>query len=96
LLTLVNISPAQVVKLGGRHRTLKLRSFDYLAEECVSVEQHRVIEEDVVDADHFFFAQRDIGRVRVALVHSETDTEVRVVIEIGAGRDDPIDKAGFD
>jgi hypothetical protein len=34
--------------------------------------------------------------LRVALVHREADAEVRVVIEIGAGRDDPVNKAGFD
>ena len=29
-------------------------------------------------------------------MHREADAEVRVVIEIGAGRDDPVDKACFD
>ena len=84
------------MKLGGRHRFLKLFPGNYLAEESIGIQQHGVVEEDVVDAHHFLFAQHNVGNVGPALAHYQADTKVRVVIEIGAGRDYPIHKAGFD
>src|SRR5215203_961742 len=40
LFALVNVTSTKIVKLSGRHRTLKLRRFDYLAKERVCIEQH--------------------------------------------------------
>jgi hypothetical protein len=57
------------VKLCSGHWPLKLLSLDDLAEEGVCVQEHRIVEEDVVDANYFFFAQNDVRRLRVSLVH---------------------------
>src|SRR2546425_1673423 len=94
--SLKHITSGQVMKLGRRHCFLKLFPRNDLSEEGVSVQQHRVIKEDVIDANYFFFAQNNVGSCGIALVHLEPDTEVSVVIEIGAGRNNPVDKAGFD
>src|SRR5215217_2576098 len=92
----MNITTTQVVKLRRGHRPLKLWAFDYLAEECVRIEQHRIIEKDVVDADDFFLAQHDVGGLRISLVHSEPDSEMRVVVKISARGNNPVDEAGLD
>jgi hypothetical protein len=53
----------------------------------------RVVEEDVVDAHDLFAAQHDVGDLRVALMQREPDAEVRVVVEVRARRDDPVNEA---
>ena len=92
-LALAHVLAAEVVKLGRGHRALELFALDEAAEEGVRVKQHRVVEEDVVDAHDLFVAQRDVRDGRVALMEREADAEVRVVIEVRAGRDDPVDEA---
>ncbi len=67
-----------------------------VAEERVGREQHVVVEEDVVDADDAFVAQHDVRLLRIPAVHREPEAEVRVVIEIRAGRDDPVDEPALD
>ena len=84
------------MKLRCRHRLLKLVRFDHLAEKLICVQQHRVIKENVVDAHDFFFAQDDVRRLRVAFMHRQTNSEMRIVIKVGAGRNNPVDKACFD
>src|SRR5262249_1326457 len=65
------------------------------AKKRVSVEQNRIIKEDVVNSDDFFVPQNNIGGLRVALVHRQAESEVCVVIKIRARRNDPIDEAGL-
>jgi hypothetical protein len=84
------------VKLRGRHLALELRGVDDLAEEAVGRKQHLVVEEDVVDADHALLAQHDVARLCVAAVHGEPEPVVRIVVEVGAGRDDPVDEPRLD
>jgi hypothetical protein len=67
-----------------------------LPEKRVGREEHVVVEEDVIDANDALFAQDDVRFLRVAPVHREAETEMRVVIEIRAGRDDPIDEPALD
>ena len=43
-----------------------------------------------------FGAQDAIVDVVAPLVERQSETEVSVVVEIGAGRHDPIDEPGFD
>ncbi len=95
VLTTAQVLAAQEVELGRTHRALELRSRDDLAEERVGVEQHVVVEEDVVDADDALFAQfHVVGLVR-ALVHGQPEAEVRIVVEIGTRGHDPVHEAGF-
>ena len=65
----------------------------HLADELVGREQDAVVEEDVVDPDHALVAQLDVVRGRRAAVHREPEREMGVVIQVGAGRDDPVDEA---
>ncbi len=90
--TLADIAPEQVMVLRGAHRPLELRSRRYLPDERVGGEQHAVIEEDVVDADHALVAQLDVIGGRAAPVHGKPERKVGVVVEIGTGRDDPVDE----
>ena len=81
------------MKLGRGHRALKLWSFDNPAKESVGVKQHRIVKKDVIDADHLFVTQHDVGSLRVSFVHRQTDPKMRVVIKVGARRNNPIDEA---
>ena len=67
-----------------------------LAKESVGREQHAVVEKDVVDPDHAGLVQRDVVGLGRSLEHLQAQAEVRVVIEVGAGRHRPVDEAVFD
>ena len=69
---------------------------DQLAIERVGIEQGLVVEDDVVDPDHVVLTEREIIQVGTALMQRKIERVVRVVIEVGAGRDDPVDEAGLD
>src|ERR1051325_8027202 len=56
-LALVHIAPAEVMELRRGHGLLKLFGLDDLAKESIRVEQHGVIEENIVDANDLFVAQ---------------------------------------
>ena len=84
------------MKFSRGHWLLKLGRFDHPAEKLVRVEEHRIIEEDVIDTHDLFIAQHDIRSLRVAFVHRQTDAKVRVVIKVCAGGDYPVDEAGLD
>ena len=75
---------------------LELGARDHLAEEGVGVEQHLVVEEHVVDAHDALLAQLDVVGLEGAAVHREPEAEVGVVVEVRAGRHDPVDEAGLD
>ena len=66
------------------------------AEKRIGVEQHGIIKENIVDADDLFFTQNSVVEFSVALVKREPDAEMRVVIKIRAGRDDPVNKSSLD
>ena len=84
------------MKLRCRHWLLKLVRLDHATEKLIRVQQHRVIKENVVDAHDFCFPQDDVRRLRVALVHRQANAEMRIVIEVRAGRNNPVDKACLD
>jgi hypothetical protein len=67
------------VELGAAHRRWNSGADD-LAEERVGVEQHVVVEEDVVDAHDALLAQHDVVGSCGAAVHREPEPEVRVVV----------------
>ena len=75
---------------------LELRALDDLPEERVRAEQDVVVEEDVVDADDAVLAQDGVACCRITAVHREAEAEVRVVVEVRAGGDDPVDEARLD
>ena len=85
-----HVPAAQPVELRSAHRALEFRGGDHFAEERVGVEQHRVVEEDVVDAHHALLAQLDVVGLVRALVHREPQGEVGVVVEVRSGRHDPV------
>ena len=76
-----------------RAKTLVL---DQLAVERVGIEQGLVIEDDVVDADDVVLPQGVVVEVGPALVERQVEREVGVVVEVGAGGDDPVHEPGLD
>ena len=82
--------------LRGAHRPLEFVACRHLAHEAVRGQQHIVVEENVVDPDDALLAQHDVIGERGAAVHRHAEAKVRVVIEIGARGDDPIDEARLD
>ena len=85
-----------MVKLRTRHGPLELGRANDLPEERVGGQQHVVVEENVVDAHHALFAQHDVGFRRIPAMHGEPEAEVRVVIEVRACRDDPVNESRLD
>src|SRR5947199_10386255 len=81
------------MKFSRGHSLLKLGRFDHTTEKLVSIEEHRIIEEDVIDTHDLFIAQHDIRSLGVAFVHGKTDAEMCVVIKVCAGGDYPVDEA---
>src|SRR5262249_46209118 len=80
----------------GAERLLELGPAAQLPEELVGVEQVLVVEDDVVDADDLVLAQLQIGQTRAGLEQVHAQGVVRVVVEVRAGRDDPVDEPGLD
>ena len=70
--------------------------FDQSAKKGVGIEQHVVIEEDVIDPHDLCRTQYTVVQFGIALMHRQTDAEVSVVVQIRAGRNDPINEAGLD
>ena len=73
---------------------LEFRRADDFAEELIGLQQDVVLKKDVVNADDAFFAQDAVVEIGQPAPHLEADAEMRIVIEIGAGRNDPIDEPG--
>src|SRR6478672_11541187 len=92
----MDITPRQIVKLGGRHCFLKLFRGDHLAKERIGIKQYGVVEEDIVDTNYLLLAQDYVGDLRIAFAHHQADAKVRIVIEIRAGRNYPVYETGFD
>ncbi len=95
-LALAHVLAAEIVELGARHGALKLRTLNDRPKKGVRREQHVVVEKDVVDPDDAFVTQHDVGLLRIPAVHREAEAEVRVVIEIRARGDDPVDVPALD
>src|SRR5687768_14419771 len=83
-LALGDVLAREVVKLGGAHVTLKLRTLNHLSIELVGRKQHVVFKEDVIDSDYALFAQNYVARLRVAAMHLQPDAEVSIVIDVRA------------
>ena len=67
------------MKLVGAHRALEFRSLDDFADERVGVEQHIVVEENVVNANHAVATQRhEIRRGRQVTVPDVVAHELKV------------------
>ena len=88
----VDILPEKVMELVGPHRPLELRPLDHLAHEGVRVEEHIVVEQDVIDPDDPLIVQHDVVQERASGVERHVEAEVEVVVEVGAGGDHPVDK----
>src|SRR5688500_1066634 len=89
----MDVAAYAVVKLGGGHQSAELRLREHGAEIAIGVEKDVVIEEDVVDPDHSFFAQHRVIEKGRAVMKLQTDAEMSVVVEVGAGGNHPIDEA---
>jgi hypothetical protein len=81
------------VQLGGGHALLELLRLQHLGNEVVGLEQHVGVEDDVVDPDDPFLAQRHVVDVRRDPVQRESQRAVDVVVEVRSGGDDPVDEA---
>ena len=88
----VEVAAHLVMELRRPHRPRERLARDQLAIEGVGVEQGRIIEDDVVDPDDVVLAEEVVIQVRAALVQGEVEGVVGVVIEVGAGGDDPVDE----
>ena len=86
----------QSAELRAAHRALELGALDDLPEEGVGAQQDVVVEEDVVDAHDAVLAQDGIACRWITTVHGQPKAEVRVVVEVRARRDDPVDEARLD
>src|SRR5262249_4206565 len=82
-----------IVKLGGAHRLLEFRRADDFAKELIGFQKNVVLKKDVIDADDAFFTQHFVIEIVQAAPHFEPDAEMRVVIDIGASRNDPVDES---
>src|SRR6266496_4816735 len=91
----MNIPTAQVMKLSSGHRLLKFFTGDNQPKKCVCIQQHRIVEKNVIDANDFFLAKYDIRSLSIALVYCQANSKMGVVIQIRSGGDNPINKAGF-
>jgi hypothetical protein len=54
-----------------------------------------IVEEDVVDSHHAFLTQGNVARLRIPDMHLQTDPKMRVVVQIGTRRHNPIDEPAF-
>src|SRR5437588_12574468 len=83
------------MKLRGPHRLLKRLAATEGAVEAVGAEQFLVVEDDVVNANDLVFEELQVVKSWPRLVHVHAESEVRIVIKVGAGADDPVDETGF-
>src|SRR2546425_13086973 len=81
-----------MMELGRAHCSLKFRRADYLAEELIRFEEYVILKEDVVNADDSLLTQNAVIQIVQAAPHFKADAEMRIVIEICACGDNPIDK----
>src|SRR5215813_9982621 len=95
-LTLQNIAAGPKMKFGSGHGLLKFRRLNDASEERIGVEQYRVVKKDIVNTDDFFLTQHDVRCLGIAFMHGKADAEVRVVIEVSAGGNHPVDESRFD
>ena len=86
----------EVVELGRAHGLLEGLAAAEGAVEAVGAEQVFVVEDDVVDADDLVLAQLDVVHARPALVQVHAEGEMRVVVDVRARADDPVDEPGLD
>ena len=82
------------MKLRCAHGSLEFRRAYDLTEECVCLKKDIIFEENIVNPDYAFLTQQAVVQVVQAAAHLKTYAEMGVVIEIGAGRNDPIDEPG--
>src|SRR5260370_5104065 len=84
------------MKLGGAKCFLKSLAPAQRSVKLVGAEQVLVVEDDVVNPDNLVFTELEIVQARPRLVHIHAQSEMRIVVEIGAGADNPVHEAGFD
>ena len=80
------------MELRGRHRLVQARSDDEIADVRVGFEQHRRGEEHVVDPDDAVLVQLAIVDKGRSAPQREVQRVMKIVIEVGSGRDDEIDE----
>ena len=87
----------QVMQLGGAHLVLEFGLDENVAQDFVGGhEAIAVAEQHVIDADDVVVAQLGVVELEAADAHGVVQREVHVVVEVGAGGDDPIHEAGLD
>ena len=94
-LALTHVLAGKIVKLRARHRSLEFLAGDDFAEKRIGRQQHVVIEENVVDAHDTFLTKHDVRLLGVAAMHRQPQPEVCIVVEIRAGRNDPVDESSL-
>ena len=72
----------------------EIPALDHFAEKMIGFQQDVIFKENVVDADNAFFPQNTVVQIMQAAPHLETNAEMRIVVQIRAGRNDPVDKPG--
>ena len=97
LLELRAVLAQQVMEFGGAHLVLEFGLHQDLPQHVVRGHQDVVVvQQDVVDADDADLPELRVRRERRAAVERHVHRVVHVVVEIGAGRDDPVDETGLD
>src|SRR5262245_45701115 len=84
------------MKLRGAERLLERLAATECAIKAIRSKEIFVVENDIVDANDLLFAQLEVVQSRARLVHVHAEGEVGIVVEVGAGADDPVDEAGLD
>ena len=67
----------------------------HFANEGIGREQHAVVEEDIVNPHDALVAQLDVIRVGRSPVHGQAEGEVRIMIQVGPGGDQPVHEPRF-
>src|SRR5271157_4283531 len=84
------------MELGRSHGAGETLVLDQLPVKRVRVQQRLVVEDDVIDADHVVLPQGVVVEVGPALVERQVQRVVGVMVEVGAGGDDPVHEPGRD
>ena len=92
LFPLRHVPPEPVVELRRPHLRLELGQVQHLAEEGVRVEEHLVVEQDVVDPHDPLVPKDAVVEERRSGVHRKPEPEVGVVVQVRPRRDDPVDE----
>ena len=83
-----------VVQLRRGHRPLR-KVLQRVADEGISVEEHFIFEKDVIDADDARLVQIGVVQLEGATMQGEVEGIVHVMIEVGPGAHDEVNRAAL-